>query len=320
MKSPLLLAQFDKRQEEWNQGATENKIPSLVKPCPTRWCSIKDSCESVLGAEHVLRAIVTSDEFLQVKKKSQKKTRTQTKRFFLEGTLIPNLKKIVAILKPIDELIVKFQSDSISLSEVFPELHDLTLYYTSLVTQGTLNRNESSLCSRRVKARKEFLVSSPHEMSYLLDPRFFGSVFTHEEQTRARLAVEAVASPAELTDFLFQCHMERESNTTTYTNLCDRTVSPLQFWTVEKRWTTIQPLAKKLFSLMASSASSERNFSALGFIHTKLRNRLSQETVNRLCFVRTNYTLKHKTAPPEIYFDTESERESESESEEEKKE
>lgn len=187
MKSPLLLAQFDKRQEEWNQGATENKIPSLVKPCPTRWCSIKDSCESVLGAEHVLRAIVTSDEFLQVKKKSQKKTRTQTKRFFLEGqplkfpfsfylgTLIPNLKKIVAILKPIDELIVKFQSDSISLSEVFPELHDLTLYYTSLVTQGTLNRNESSLCSRRVKARKEFLVSSPHEMSYLLDPRFFGS-------------------------------------------------------------------------------------------------------------------------------------------------
>ena len=40
--------------------------------------------------------------------------------------------------------------------------------------------------------------------------------------------------------------------------------------------------------MAASSASSERNFSTFGFIHSKLRNLLSSETVRKLVFVKTN--------------------------------
>ena len=40
--------------------------------------------------------------------------------------------------------------------------------------------------------------------------------------------------------------------------------------------------------MVASSAASERNFSAFAHIHTKLRNRLSDDVVEKLVYVRTN--------------------------------
>ena len=44
----------------------------------------------------------------------------------------------------------------------------------------------------------------------------------------------------------------------------------------------------KLFTLCASSAASERNFSSFSFIHTKLRNRLSDEKVVKSVYVYAN--------------------------------
>jgi len=47
-------------------------------------------------------------------------------------------------------------------------------------------------------------------------------------------------------------------------------------------WRLLQRIALKVFSMTASSASSERNFSTFGFIHSKLRNSLNSETVKKL--------------------------------------
>ena len=51
---------------------------------------------------------------------------------------------------------------------------------------------------------------------------------------------------------------------------------------------SLQQLAKQVFSMVASSAASERNFSAFAFVQTKLRNRLSEAAVEKLVYVRTN--------------------------------
>jgi len=40
--------------------------------------------------------------------------------------------------------------------------------------------------------------------------------------------------------------------------------------------------------MITSSAFSERNFSTMGFIHSKLRNRLSPDSVNMLTYVKYN--------------------------------
>jgi len=43
--------------------------------------------------------------------------------------------------------------------------------------------------------------------------------------------------------------------------------------------------------MSTSSAASERNFSTFGFVHSKLRNSLSIESVDKLVFIKTNYRL-----------------------------
>ncbi len=50
----------------------------------------------------------------------------------------------------------------------------------------------------------------------------------------------------------------------------------------------------KVFSMAPTSAESERNFSTMGFVHSKLRNRLGSDTVETLVYIRTNVPVKGK--------------------------
>ncbi|CAK9213831.1 unnamed protein product [Sphagnum troendelagicum] len=43
-----------------------------------------------------------------------------------------------------------------------------------------------------------------------------------------------------------------------------------------------------LFSMATSTAASERNFSTIGFIHSKLRNCLNPRSVDKLTFIKSN--------------------------------
>ena len=69
---------------------------------------------------------------------------------------------------------------------------------------------------------------------------------------------------------------------------CGR-ISPLKFWLSEgDSFPSLQQLVQQVFSVVASSTASERNFSAFVFVQTKLRNRLSEAAVEKLVYVRTN--------------------------------
>ncbi|OWY97306.1 hypothetical protein PHMEG_00032201, partial [Phytophthora megakarya] len=69
--------------------------------------------------------------------------------------------------------------------------------------------------------------------------------------------------------------------------------NPLNWWSLpSKSYVLVRQFAKILLSIPTSSASSERGWSIHGFIHTKLRNRLSPDKVNKLVFVYTNIARK----------------------------
>lgn len=76
---------------------------------------------------------------------------------------------------------------------------------------------------------------------------------------------------------------------------------------VAKRWLTdgndfpdLNKMAIKLFSMATSSASSEINFSMMGFIHSKLRNKLAPQTVEKLVFIKSNMPVFYDTPVPDI--------------------
>eukprot|EP00644_Phytophthora_capsici_P019292 jgi/Phyca11/132376/e_gw1.158.18.1 len=55
-----------------------------------------------------------------------------------------------------------------------------------------------------------------------------------------------------------------------------------------KQLNLLQTLAKQLFRCASSTAASERNFSTHAFIHSKLRNRLQLDRVEKLVHIFFN--------------------------------
>src|SRR4051794_22213639 len=73
-------------------------------------------------------------------------------------------------------------------------------------------------------------------------------------------------------------------------------MGPKQFWTVlfRNKFRSLSKLASRVFTVPTSSESSERIWSVFDFIHSRPRNRLSTDKVNKLVFVYTNSALLSK--------------------------
>jgi hAT family C-terminal dimerisation region len=66
-------------------------------------------------------------------------------------------------------------------------------------------------------------------------------------------------------------------------------ISVLKFWQSRgDQCPALQKLSQQVLSMVASSAASERNFSTHGFVHSKLRNCLSEDAVEKLVYNKTN--------------------------------
>jgi hypothetical protein len=149
-------------------------------------------------------------------------------------------------------------------------------------------------------------------MAYILDPRYIGSgmsnetyrynenlIYSHpseDSSTISSMEIDARQRAIfdEIKKYRIQALNDKKSNNFNYRRLRD-SLSPLEYWQTEgEYWPLLQPIALRLFSMVASSASSERNFSTFGFIHQKLRNSLEPHKVMQLVYIKTNYPIVSK--------------------------
>ncbi|KAG6949421.1 hypothetical protein JG688_00014629, partial [Phytophthora aleatoria] len=70
--------------------------------------------------------------------------------------------------------------------------------------------------------------------------------------------------------------------------LCERRIPLYDFWCGLINLPLLQDIALQLFRCAASCAPSECNFSAYAFIHSKLRNRLAPDRVEKLVYIFCN--------------------------------
>jgi hypothetical protein len=93
----------------------------------------------------------------------------------------------------------------------------------------------------------------------------------------------------EYTKFLIQARQEKKNNSFRFQLLAKRKNSPLEWWFMDGTdYPMLQKIAIKLFTMATSSTAFERNFSTMGFIHSKLRNTLATRTVEKLVFIKLN--------------------------------
>jgi hAT family C-terminal dimerisation region len=275
---------------------------ALVRAAPTRWGTIQAMCLSLLESERHLHAIVTARDFVQGTV-AQKSERMKVREVVTDKDFIESLKKALAILEPLDKLIVKYQSDKVPISDVMHDFHTLPDAFMKIFAANIINRQQLDYLVMLSRRRFQFMYGVAHGLSYMLDPRYIGQGLPAD--LRASLDEALINKPADevttinddrkeklfmqYTAFFISATKEKQANSFRYQMLAKGRKTPFQYWFADGcQWPVLQSVAVKLFSMATSSAASERNFSAMGFIHSKLRKSLSPKTVEKLVFIKSN--------------------------------
>ncbi len=87
-----------------------------------------------------------------------------------DDTFVDNLRKALAILAPIDALIVKYQSDKVPISEVMPDFHNLLEEYKKVMSINIITCQEFEYLVVLAQQRFQFMYGIAHGLFYLLDP------------------------------------------------------------------------------------------------------------------------------------------------------
>jgi len=98
----------------------------LVRPAPTRWGTLHGCIDKIIQSEGIvrlnsgiIRLIVTASDFKAVISKKERLKREAVFNMVTREDWLEQLKKCLSILTPINKYLVKFQKDSVPLSDVY---------------------------------------------------------------------------------------------------------------------------------------------------------------------------------------------------------
>jgi len=277
------------------------KLIALALPAPTRWGTLQQCFKSVLDSERIIYTIVNERNFV-VGTLKQKQDRQNLKDIIVKDEFVSNLQKALKILQPIDALIVKFQGDNVPVSEVVTAFNQLPTKFAEMT--DTLTSAEITYLQEVASNRFKLIYGYAHGIGYLLDPRFTGDGLPDDNRRDLEDVLVSIpdndSSEAtedrkmmlfdQFTKYVISSLREKNEKTIRFKMLESRRKTPLQYWLSDgNSWPELQKIALRVFSMSASTAASERNFSTFGFIHSKHRNCLSDDSVRKLVFIKTNY-------------------------------
>jgi hypothetical protein len=240
-------------------------------PAATRCGSINRCFETLLGSEEILLSIVNSRDFVGNSPAIQKEARKALKATISDADFVSFFRKAMFILKPIDELITKFQSDCVPVSDVYVDFLNLPLKFETEAAKRVLTGAEIDYLKSLVKSRFQFIYGDAHGLGYLLDPGYIGEKL--ERSLRKELEYFIVKYPLEngeksnekntvvyrqLTDYLISANSHKERNSFRYQMFVQEQKLPLSYWLTDgMAWPLLQKIARKVLCLLMNFISSD---------------------------------------------------------------
>lgn len=238
----------------------------IVLPGDTRWCSHRDSCNCFLDNLGIMKKIIA--EGLKVK--------SDVTQLLYDDDFVEQIKACVSLLDPVCTLINKCQSAQFSVADAAEE-------WLSLPSKVPQTNEVQAAVALRIKMALNIYSLTAHYLhptyrGRKLEPNHIGEIQDFLLETLDKDGLEGL--------------LAFENNTNLFQKLHDKNItSPDTFWGLaEKKYATLSNLAQKLLKIPASSAQLERVFSNWSYVHSSLRNRLSQDKSTKLIFVY--YSLK----------------------------
>lgn len=151
----------------------------------------------------------------------------------------------------------------------------------------------------KVKQRLRFLYTESMGLAYMLTPIHAAEGFYFgEDQTdiigyATKLAQKVNAEDVEIVGEEMLSFVTKMSTLSAKQRDVIFKMSDKNYWSIigRREFPALYKVAKPIIEMICSSATSERTWSTFKFVHSRLRNRLTNEKVEKLVFLYTNCVL-----------------------------
>ncbi|KAI3661953.1 hypothetical protein MP638_005994 [Amoeboaphelidium occidentale] len=276
----------------------------LCLPAATRWFTHYKCLESLADARTALYALANDEKVLdQLKMNASSDFRVKLQVF----VDITNEKsfwlKVLELQKALEypsNLIGKLEGDTTHLSRVYVGFKELIRHYSdeAFIENADLRQDLVDIA----KERWSNLHTESMGFAVLLDPNHQDILWDENDkvdtikQIKSHIQImyrdlnEQVACTNELNRFLASWADIGDDEKQEYT-LPAATVR--EYWSIygKNKYPRLFRIAQRVFNVPTSSAASERIWKAFSFIHSKRRNRLKNETVEKLTYIYINSAL-----------------------------
>ncbi|KAE9014138.1 hypothetical protein PF011_g8188 [Phytophthora fragariae] len=280
------LVRFLKSQQLWYQlkrlQCVEGK-PSLGLPTETLWGTIKRYFSTVLASEKIQHAFVSGRGFLRARTKVQNTKRRHACDTVVARDFVQQLEKAIKLLKVISKFQKAFENNSKPPSEVY----HMFLLLPEEFKKMEMPISELDKIQQILDERFNFVYGDAHGGAYLLCPRYLGQGMDQETRDSVQefIANWQGSGEEEATTVGLVNYLGGQRSTSLEVKLIrQKQLTVAQYWGGLSQFPLLHDIALTAFASACSSAAEKRTWAAQKFVHSQARNRLNDESVEKLDF------------------------------------
>lgn len=278
---------------------SENITKTLSMPVATRWYSNFTALNDLKILKYCLIKLVDNERQMLVNI-APKSNSVKVINLISSTDFWNRLASLVKVLEFPSNVIGKLEGDDAQLSCVY-------YYFTQMYQDAQGNEEIQAM----IKSRMEFISTPSIGLSYMLTPKYAAEgIYFDDNKMDIIASVQEFAekiSPldAEAVELQFMDFIEDMNKLTDRRRELIFKMSAKTYWNVAGRdkYPALYKIAQPIVEMIASSAISERVWSIFKFIHSRLRNRLTNERVRKLVFIYTNSVLLDNVDPNDYILD-----------------